>query len=189
MAAKPEDYPFLFDPNDRLREFMRANGKRVEYKKGELIAQSGKVERDFFFIEEGAAVLSNVDQNNQESAFSFHFNDTTSFTLCYHSYFYGGHSYYQLKTLEPSVVYRLHRDQMDFHMERNEEIRRCFHLEVQYALSRETFFRSRMSNYSLKENIEFIEENFPFILRRVPAKYMAQRGGVSREWFSKVRNG
>ena len=187
MPSHKEKYPFFFEQNETLRKFFLEHGELTHYKKRAIIAEHGKVCKQFFYLEKGLVSFNHINEDNDAKSIAFHLDELGPFFTCYDSYFCDLKTIYQIKAIENCTIYVLDKATIDYHLAQDANLMHSFHRELHYELLRELFSKSRLTNYSTLENLRFIQDYFSLLFLRIPIIYLAQFARISREWASKTR--
>ncbi|MEL6670459.1 MAG: hypothetical protein AAFP08_15920, partial [Bacteroidota bacterium] len=69
----------------------------------------------------------------------------------------------------------------------NLAIARFYHDVVITAMVEENEVKTKLIAYSSREKYDFILQEMPTVIQKVPSKYIAEFCGISAEWLSKLR--
>jgi CRP-like cAMP-binding protein len=104
------------------------------------------------------------------------------------SFLSGGPSNYIVETLEPSTVISLSRDNLEMIYSMNTKMERMGRLIViDWLLQKEYWEYSRIQFGPRDRFLQFVREN-PYLLHRVPQKYLASYLNIKPETFSRYKH-
>lgn len=159
--------------------------EKKEYPKKSWLLNEGDVATHLLFIEKGC-VRSWFNNDGDDITFQFFFEG--SFVSSFESLRQGKPSLFNLETIEPSVLHRVHRDVLftaakDLPALKdavNELLcRRLYHYQK--------LFLSRIKNSPQRRYEELVRQS-PEILERVPHHYIASYLGITPVSLSRIRN-
>ncbi|MEM6807022.1 MAG: hypothetical protein AAF696_36815, partial [Bacteroidota bacterium] len=86
-----------------------------------------------------------------------------------------------------SVVVALPKWVVDGLREKDPYFAKYYHDTVITAMVEENEFKMKLIAYSAKEKYDFIIQEIPSVIQKVPSKYIAEFCGISSEWLSKLK--
>ncbi|ANH82620.1 Crp/Fnr family transcriptional regulator [Niabella ginsenosidivorans] len=158
---------------------------KKNFKKNEYLLKEGQVCRSLYFIEKGYCksyyTINGVVKN---TGFFFEGDIATNIS----SFGSDRPSEYFMTACEPLSVTQFDKQLLMEAGKRSPEIetvgRHCIRL---FAARQETF-ATLFKLYMAAERLRYLEENYPFMLQRIPLLQLAPFLGVARETLSRIRN-
>lgn len=170
-------------PEDSFRRLTDCS-LRLEYPKGYHVLQSGRVERNLFFIEKGIA-RAYVVREGKEITFWIGKEGDTVVSL--RSYVKGEPGYENIELMEDSVLYCL----------KQEDLRRLFAEDIHIANWGRKFAESEFLHTEEKlipllfttasYRYEILLKNNPDLLQRIPLECLASYLGITPVSLSRIR--
>jgi CRP-like cAMP-binding protein len=158
---------------------------RIEYKRGDELIRFGKPCQSLFLVEKGFCRAFNI-QDGEEVNLEFFFEYETVTNK--NSYLFNKPSDFAVVACEPMIVYKIERKDL------LEAIRQYPEIEVAGKRNLELIAAKQEKQLQLfriltaKGRYEFLEQNDPDLLQRVPISQLASYLGVKRETLSRIRN-
>lgn len=169
---------------NQLGEYLFISGKKAKHKKGTIIIQEGDVSSKFYYLEKG---LLRGWTNNEGKEITFQFLFENQMFCATEGFFYKTPSLYSIEAIEDSVVFCIHKSQMD--LLRNDKTFQI--LFNKYLVSRLASYQHLLiTRIRDKPEIRYrklFEEN-PEIILRIPQHYIASYLGISPVSLSRIRN-
>lgn len=158
---------------------------KIEYRKGDEIIRLGKPCQSLFLIEQGFCRAFNI-QDGEEVNFDFFFEYETVTNK--NSYLFNKPSDFTVVACEPMIVHRIDKaDLLD-------AIKKCPELDIAGKKNLQLIAAKQEKQLQLfriltaKGRYEFLENNAPELLQRIPISQLASYLGVKRETLSRIRN-
>jgi len=178
-----EKYPLL---KDKWDDYM-SHYHRIEVPAGTVLIKQGQIAKKGFLVEKGC-LRASVGNNGKECTFQFFFeNEMVSSGESFRKQI---PSSFTIETIEPCVLYILHKKDWDIMMNDISKIpgmkTKGFDamLERQYEYMRQ--FISSINDSPEERYMRLVTEK-PHILRRVPLQYIASYLGVTPVSLSRIR--
>ena len=184
--SKLKDFILQFYPmSDESYQLLTAEMKFIEYKKGDLLMESGKVDSALYMPYEGIFRVYYFDAkgNDRTELFSTPGNPYIS---CY-SYFQGEPAFYQVEAIMPSSAYRLPKHILEHLCTTNLDIAnwaRMACLDELYCLERKCNIFGRYDATDRYRNLIKIR---PELIQSIPLKYIASYMGITQQSLSRLR--
>ncbi|BDS14594.1 Crp/Fnr family transcriptional regulator [Aureispira anguillae] len=175
-----------YTPLDKQMEMELINivTKRV-IPAGEYLLKAGQISSSILFIEQGAVYYYKIDKEGKERVVHFTFEGDLFSDL--ESYSTGIPSNFYIKTLEPSIVYRLEKRHLDNFLEKDLRWERLMRLFMQDALIKIVGDKKNRGTLSNTEHYVKLVETYPDLLNRVPLYLIASYLNITPEGLSKIR--
>jgi CRP/FNR family transcriptional regulator, anaerobic regulatory protein len=175
----------IYPLSEELKMFLASVIKERPIRKKEYLLKAGHVCRNICFISKGLLRCFYL-QNSQEVSSWFMMEGDVIISV--ESFFQQTKSKESIQALEDCLLYSLEYADLQY-MYRN-------YAESNFVgrvLTEKYYILSEQRLYSLKiqkapGRYKYILENFPVLLQRVPAKYIASYLGVSEETLSRIRS-
>jgi CRP-like cAMP-binding protein len=147
-----------------------------------ILVNEGDAIRNIYFVREGCLRLW-FNNNGKDITYQFFFeNQPVS------GFLDDGTSMFYLEAVEPSSVIILKKNDFEFLLKKNPELKDEF---LEYVLQRlanySRLFLSRIKDSPQKRYNDLLKNN-PGILRRVPQKHIASYLGITPVSLSRIRN-
>lgn len=159
--------------------------KKKEYPKKSWLLNEGDISEYLLFIEKGC-VRSWFNRDGDDITFQFFFEG--SFVSSFESFRKSKPSLFNLETIEPSVLYVIHKEDLSAAVAPLSELKDTVNEFLSNRLYHyQKLFLSRIKNSPQRRYEELIKEN-PEIFKRVPHHYIASYLGITPVSLSRIRN-
>ena len=170
--------------SDKSWELLQPALIKREFSKNELLLKEGQVCNSLFYIEKGyCKSYYEIEGVVKNTGFFFENEIATNIR----SFGSGQKSEYNIVACEPLTTVIFDKEKLfEIAQQANEvEIlgRNCIRL---FATKQEEF-SNLFKLYSSKERLEYLENNYPEVLQRIPLSQLASFLGVARETLSRIR--
>ncbi|MEL6536852.1 MAG: Crp/Fnr family transcriptional regulator [Bacteroidota bacterium] len=156
----------------------------MECKKGQVLLQEGTLARACYFIIQGCIRQYQL-VNGEEKCLDFFLEDSA--VIVYDSYLHGKVSQYALACVEDSILLAGTREQEEALMKEHPRLQFFTHRFLTEDYNKVQNRLASFVNLSAEERYQWVEENHPQLLNRVPLRYLASYIGVTPESFSRIR--
>ncbi len=176
----------LIEINSKEWEYYSAMFNTRQYKKKEVLLQSGKICDNIFFIDKGLLRIFFMDKDGNES--TFYFSQENDFAVDYESFLNRTPSNYTIEAMEDTqVVLMSYKMVVDGYkkLRSGEKLGRL--LSEKYFI----IFSRKIQNIYTKtpyERYELMNAQFPNIRQRVPQHYIASYLNISSVHLSRLIN-
>ncbi|MCK5638459.1 MAG: Crp/Fnr family transcriptional regulator [Flavobacteriaceae bacterium] len=176
----------LIEINSKEWEYYSAMFNTRQYKKKEVLLQSGKICDNIFFIDKGLLRIFFMDKDGNES--TFYFSQENDFAVDYESFLNRTPSNYTIEAMEDTqVVLMSYKMVVDGYkkLRYGEKLGRL--LSEKYFI----IFSRKIQNIYTKtpyERYELMNAQFPNIRQRVPQHYIASYLNISSVHLSRLIN-
>lgn len=173
-------HPLSEGANDYLRE----NLKQIEVKKKEYLLKQGKVCYNIYFVKTGLLRCFYLKHDKEINSW---FMTDADVIISVDSFFNQTKSNENIQALEDSLLLYIDYNELQFLYKNFPEFNFVGRIltEKYYQLSEQRLYSLRMQRASEKYN--FLMQNFPQIIQRVPSKYIASYLGITEETLSRIR--
>ena len=158
--------------------------KCIEFSKGHLLLEAGKIETVLYFIETGIA-RAYVD--GRDHRITFWFGMEGDVVLSYNSYINGKPGYENIELLENSKVYEINNATLDKLYQTHAALanwgRKLAELEL---IKTEELYISKLFKPA-KERYEELLQFYPSLVKRVQLGHIASYLGVTQVTLSRIR--
>ncbi|WDP89524.1 MAG: Crp/Fnr family transcriptional regulator [Desulfobacter sp.] len=159
--------------------------KKKEYPKKSWLLNEGDISKHLIFIESGC-VRSWFNRDGDDITFQFFFEG--SFVSSFESFRKSKPSLFNLETIEPSVLHRIHKDDLSAAEKSLPQLKDTVNELLSDRLYHyQKLFLSRIKNNPQRRYEELVKEN-PGIFKRVPHHYIASYLGITPVSLSRIRN-
>lgn len=158
--------------------------QKEERKKGERLVRQGDVASTLYFLVKGSCRCYTLkDGKDITNWFAFDQEFITPFT----SFFPQKPSYESIELLEDAQLIRFDHRRFQSLRQGNPEFEKLVnHFITQYTIQLEERLLI-MQTYTAKEKHQYLLQQFPQLVQRIPVKHLASFLGISRETLSRMR--
>lgn len=177
---------FRVDPEtiDQLSKFAEI----IEVSNRSTLAIPGDYSNDVYYIIKGGFVCRYFDENlYMGKTVYFYLADVHHIMACLDSYFKGTKTSYELRAIMDSTVVRLRKEDLDKLLESDLNLFKLYNHILVNGFLEENLFLSKLISYTKEEFYNDLMNDYPEIIRDVPAKYIAEFMGISPEWLVKLK--
>jgi CRP-like cAMP-binding protein len=170
--------------SDGLKHHLATILKVKHLPKKSLLLKAGHVCRNIYFIGSGLVRCFYIKDNNEICSWFMKEGDVIASV---ESFFKQKESYESIQALEDCVLYYVSYSDLQHlyrHFPEFNFIGRVL-VEKYYMLSEQRLYSLRMQRS--QERYDFLLQNFPELILRVPAKYLASYLGISEVTMSKAK--
>jgi len=170
--------------SDGLKDHLYRILKTRQISKKDYLLRAGHVCRHIFFIKEG---LIRCYYTKDDTEICSWFMKEGDVAISVESFFKQKPSYESIQAIEDSIVFYTTYEEL----QKTYKVFPEFNLigrvltEKYYTLSEERLYSMRMK--SGMERYQYLLENSPELIQRVPSKYLATYLGITSVWLSKIR--
>lgn len=155
------------------------------FKKGEFLLREGEVCESLFYIDNGyCRSFYLVDGEEKNTAFNFENEIATNVA----SFGSGQPSAYSIIACEPLDAILFNKKKLMEASKQSPEIETLGRNCIRLFASKQEEFTKLFQLYDAAARLEYIEQQFPFLLQRVPLSQLSSFLGVSRETLSRIRS-
>ena len=171
--------------SDGLKDYLQATLKEKTLEKKSYLLKAGHVSRNICFIAKGLLRCFYIKDNHEISSWFMKEGDVI---ISVESFFTQKESYESIQALEDSLVYYITYDELQYLYRQFPEFNFIGRVLLQkyYTLSEQRLYSLRMQRSI--ERYNFLMENHPELVLRVPAKYLASYLGIDETTLSKIKS-
>lgn len=168
--------------------FIASHAHVLRVKSNALLVPAGKVCDSLYVVTEGGFVCRYVDTNEGVGkTINFFLPDLHPFMACIDSFFTQRPGQCELRAISDAVVLQMKKRDMEALLDMDTRLRAFYQSMVITVLMEENDLKLKIIAYPSDQLYRYFLENFPTVIQRVPAKYIAELMGISPEWLSKLK--
>ena len=172
------------DGIDFIWKILKPLAEKKDFPKKSWLLNEGEISKHAYFIERGC-VRSWFNDDGDDITFQFFFEG--SFVSSFESLRKQNPSLFNLETIEPSILYVIHKDDFFKAMKESPALKdAAFEFLSHRFYHYHKLFLSRIKNSPQRRYEELLRENPP-ILNRVPHHYIASYLGITPVSLSRIR--
>jgi CRP-like cAMP-binding protein len=162
--------------------------RRMEVPARTILLREGEVSRKAYLIEQGCLRVW-FDNNGEDTTFQFFFEGQGLSSI--ESYRKGIPSFFTIETLEPCVLYRIDKEDLDVVMAELKSLPGYSDQLLDFIMERQFHYMQQFLSF-IKETpteryLKLVAER-PELLQRVPQRYIASYLGITPVSLSRIRN-
>lgn len=182
MEALLEYLNSIFSLSSDLREHLIQILQSRTFLKKEFLLKSGRVSNKIFFIEKGLVRCFYEDHEKEVCSWFMKEGDCI---ISVESFFQQKESYENIQALEDTNAYYIDYNELQYIYQTFPEFNFIGRVltETYYILSEQRLYSMRM--HTASERYNFLMENLPELIQRVPSKYLASYLGIAEETLSR----
>lgn len=174
--------------NPELWNELKKRSIVINLRKNEFLIKQDEICQHGYFLNKGSLIQSFQNENGKEVVLGFYIEHVYSFISSPNSYFNNIGSTFEIKALEDCILISFHKRDLEFLSREFPEFGIFYHKITATALHNMYIYTSMRLSLSAEEFFIFLKNNYPAYLQRIPDKYVARFIGVSKEWYSKLKN-
>lgn len=180
-----EYFRLFFDISKADYDLLTENLKTKTFKKGNLLAVPGKVQRELYFVKSGVQ-MSYFDADNKSHVIAF----TYSPNICAipESFSFQRPSKYFLTCLTDSELDYITFDGLHKIFDQSQQVERLFRRMTEAVLAGMINRHIELHSMTIEERYKAFCRRSPHLLQLVPHKYIASYLGIDPTNFSKLFN-
>lgn len=160
--------------------------ERIEVPAKTILLNEGEIARHTYYIEKGCVRIW-FNHQGKDITLNFFFEGEGVSSI--ESFREGKPGHYYLETLEPSIIYRIERENFRYILEDSPAFKRKIEEETfKQLFMYQNLFLSRIRDSAAERYKELIR-NRPEILMRIPQHYIATYLGITSVSLSRIRKG
>lgn len=175
----------LIDITENEWYIMKKHLHRVEYRKNEIILDTGNKEDYVYFLAKG--IIRYFFYSNKNQDYTLGFRTAPSGFSAYSSFVKRCKSNVGSQAMSPVVAYKISYDEMEslyIEVNKMERLSRMF-LQLAYVEKEQKEFN--LLSRSATDFYHYLCVNYPDIIETVPQKYIASYMGVAPESLSRIK--
>ncbi|WP_299888793.1 Crp/Fnr family transcriptional regulator [uncultured Lacinutrix sp.] len=167
-------------------ELIKSNYHIEKYTKKQIIENHGTKYNNLYFVKNGCIQLCLINNKGIEQTIQFSIKGW--WLTDFDSFNYEKQSFYQLKAISNTEVYKFSRTNLNTLRIEIPELERYFRIVAERAYSAALYRISLMMNMSKEQRYFNYINNFPKFAKNVPQYILASYLGLSPEYLSEIRN-
>jgi len=158
--------------------------KEVKLGKNDFLTRAGEIEQYIYFLEEG--IVHQFFLKDKETITIELVSEGTIINAAV-SFLSGKPSYYSLQAIEPSILFRLAKKDLEQLYLKDKKWQRMGRLMISFFLIRQE--RNMIDNIRLSMRERFIQFaiNYPELMKRVPQRRLASYLHIKPETFTRLK--
>ncbi|MFM9950344.1 MAG: Crp/Fnr family transcriptional regulator [Saprospiraceae bacterium] len=157
-------------------------------KSNSILLMPGNTCTHLYFVVSGGFVCRYFNENLEiPKTINFYLDDLHPFMACVDSYFSQQPSACELRAVRDSVVLSMSKKNLDAMMQSNPVLQGFYDTLVIQALVEENELKLKIISHNAEQLYQYLLDELPAVIQKVPSKYIAEFMGISAEWLSKVK--
>ena len=157
-------------------------------KSNSILLMPGNTCTQLYFVVSGGFVCRYFNENLEiPKTINFYLDDLHPFMACVDSYFSQQPSACELRAVRDSVVLSMSKKNLDAMMQSNPVLQGFYDSLVIQALVEENELKLKIISHNAEQLYQYLLDELPAVIQKVPSKYIAEFMGISAEWLSKVK--
>ena len=157
-------------------------------KSNSILLMPGNTCTHLYFVVSGGFVCRYFNENLEiPKTINFYLDDLHPFMACVDSYFSQQPSACELRAVRDSVVLSMSKKNLDAMMQSNPVLQGFYDTLVIQALVEENELKLKIISHNAEQLYQYLLDELPTVIQKVPSKYIAEFMGISAEWLSKVK--
>lgn len=173
--------------SDETMDEIESQLEEMHLKKQETLVHYGDANRNLFFVMSGSFEISFVLSDGSKKTIWFFMDDLFDVATCPDTLIMEVPTTYEITALENSKVLKIGYQTIQDIFDRNLHLYKYKAEAIANDLMVMNEIRSRVAVLKPIEVMEYLEQNFPMLIKRIPAKNIASLMGITPEWYSKLR--
>ncbi|WP_103070153.1 Crp/Fnr family transcriptional regulator [Aquimarina sediminis] len=162
-------------------------GTIQEIERHETLVKIGDISQQIYIVLKGGFVSQQMNGSNVPKTINFFLDNHEPYMSSFHSFFKEDLSPVQLMAIKKSTVLALNKNDIEKLNRTHTTFKDFFIKRLIHALLIENEFKSYLITKTSFELYNHIIENYPELIKSVPAKYIAEFMGISRVWLSNLK--
>jgi len=157
-------------------------------KSNSILLLPGNICTQVYFVVSGGFVCRYFNENLEiPKTINFYLDDLHPFMACVDSYFSQQPTACELRAVRDSVVLSMSKKNLDAMMQSNPVLQGFYDSLVIQALVEENELKLKIIAHNAEQLYQYLLDELPAVIQKVPSKYIAEFMGISAEWLSKVK--
>lgn len=157
-------------------------------KSNAILLMPGNTCTHVYFVVSGGFVCRYFNENLEiPKTINFYLDDLHPFMACVDSYFSQQPTACELRAVRDSVVLSMSKRNLDAMMQSNPVLQGFYDSLVIQALVEENELKLKIISHNAEQLYQYLLDELPAVIQKVPSKYIAEFMGISAEWLSKVK--
>lgn len=179
-----DKFPQLNPYWDKYMEFQ----ERMEVPAKTILLEEGKISHHYFYVEKGC-VRAALNKQGADKTVQFFFEKEGLTSL--ESFLKNTPSLFTIETIEPSVIYLLHKTKIKALMTELHEVPGFADIILNILAGRQMHYMNEFVSFirdTPEERYQKLLQERPHIVQRVPQHYIASYLGVTRVHLSRIKS-
>ncbi|WP_025142799.1 Crp/Fnr family transcriptional regulator [Pedobacter jeongneungensis] len=179
-----DKFPQLNPYWDKYLEFQ----ERIEVPAKTILLEEGKISRHYYFVEKGC-VRASLNKQGDDKTVQFFFEKEGLTSL--ESFLKNTPSLFTIETIEPSVIYLLHKTKVNALMAELREVPGFLDVILNILAERQMHYMNEFVSFirdTPEERYQKLLAERPHIVQRVPQHYIASYLGITRVHLSRIKS-
>jgi CRP-like cAMP-binding protein len=157
-------------------------------KSNSILLMPGNTCTHVYFVVSGGFVCRYFNENLEiPKTINFYLDDLHPFMACVDSYFSQQPTACELRAVRDSVVLSMSKKNLDAMIQSNPVLQGFYDTLVIQALVEENELKLKIIAHNAEQLYQYLLDQLPAVIQKVPSKYIAEFMGISAEWLSKVK--
>ena len=157
-------------------------------KSNAILLMPGNTCTHVYFVVSGGFVCRYFNENLEiPKTINFYLDDLHPFMACVDSYFSQQPTACELRAVRDSVVLSMSKRNLDAMMQSNPVLQGFYDSLVIQALIEENELKLKIISHNAEQLYQYLLDELPAVIQKVPSKYIAEFMGISAEWLSKLK--
>ena len=180
------EFPESLATNQTFIDDLQSFATVLNVRKGEVLLHTGELCSCAYFINKGLLVNLFITEKGNECVTSFSSDIQYPF-LSDISYVTHKSSGFEIRALEESELIRLSKSHIEVLSQRYPDFMLYYIHVLQLLIAKHQTLFAILQSYTAEEFIQYIYSCHPWIINRVPDKYIAHYMHISTSWFCKLK--
>ena len=173
--------------SDETMNELESHFETFDIKKQETLVHYGDSNRNLFFIISGSFEISFVLNDGSKKTIWFFMDELFDVAICPDSLIMEVPTSYEITALENSRVMKIRYQILLDIFDKAPHLYKYKAESIAKDLMIMNEIRSRIAVLKPIEVMEYLNHNFPMLIKRIPAKNLASLMGITPEWYSKLK--
>ncbi|MFN8282169.1 MAG: cyclic nucleotide-binding domain-containing protein [Chitinophagales bacterium] len=170
-------------------ELLTAQMENVVVKSNQVLIKSGQINTHLYYVLSGGFVCRFVSEDAEiERTINFYLNELHPVMACIDSYFLQTKTSCELRAISDSNVLAISKKAIDNLIAIDTNLKLLFDQLLTNALIEENDLKLKIISCKPDTFYQYIIQEFPAVIQKVPSKYIAELMGISAEWLSKLKS-
>ena len=163
--------------------------EKIVYAKKTMILKEGTVEDYLYFIDKGIIrfFVNKVHPTEPSKEITFSFIAENMFCSAYDSFITRKPCAYNVETVQETVMYRIHFDDLQKLYERSKVGNYLGRISAENLYVRKTQREISLLMHSAEERYNNLAKAYPHFIREIPLKHIASYIGITPQALSRIR--
>lgn len=160
----------------------------LHLKSNSVLLMPGKTCTHIYFVVSGGFVCRYFNENLEiPKTINFYLDDLHPFMASVDSFFTQHPSNCELRAVRDSLVLSISKKNLDVLLQSNPVLQSFYNSLVIQALVEENELKLKIISHNAEQLYQYLLDELPNVIQKVPSKYIAEFMGISAEWLSKLK--